>query len=147
MQLLSRLVLTGAVLLSATLVHARTLIHAGSLIDGRADTVRHAVTVVVKSDRITAISDGYTAPAAGDTVVDLKNATVMPGLMDMHVHLTGEQSATLKGSKLLGIEKDYGTLETGKVADLVAVPGDPLADIKLMTQVSFVMKAGTIYKQ
>ena len=57
------------------------------------------------------------------------------------------QSATLEGAKLIGIEKDLGTVEAGKIADLVAVPGDPLADIKLMTQVSFVMKAGTVYKQ
>ncbi len=57
------------------------------------------------------------------------------------------QSATLEGAKLLGVEQDLGTVETGKFADLVAVPGDPLADIKLMTQVSFVMKAGKVYKQ
>lgn len=94
MQLPYRPVLTGAALLAATLVHAKTLIYAGSLIDGRADAARAAVTLVVDGDRITGIADGYTAPAAGDTVVDLKNATVMPGLMDMHVHLTGEQSPT-----------------------------------------------------
>jgi imidazolonepropionase-like amidohydrolase len=94
MQLPSRLALTGATLLFATFAHAKTLVHAGSLIDGRADTVRRAVTVVIEADRITGIADGYAAPAAGDTVVDLKNATVMPGLMDMHVHLTSEQSAT-----------------------------------------------------
>ena len=57
------------------------------------------------------------------------------------------QSSTLEGARLLGIENELGTVETGKIADLVAVPGDPLADIKLMTQVSFVMKAGKIYKQ
>jgi hypothetical protein len=39
------------------------------------------------------------------------------------------------------------TVETGKFADLVAVPGDPLADITLVTKVSFVMKAGKVYKQ
>jgi imidazolonepropionase-like amidohydrolase len=57
------------------------------------------------------------------------------------------QSATLEGAKLLGVERDLGTVEAGKFADLVAVPGDPLADIKLMTNVTFVMKAGTVYKQ
>jgi imidazolonepropionase-like amidohydrolase len=57
------------------------------------------------------------------------------------------QSATLEGAKLIGIEKDLGTVEAGKIADLVAVPGDPLADIKLMTNVTFVMKAGAVYKQ
>ena len=57
------------------------------------------------------------------------------------------QSATLSAATLLGDEKNLGSLEKGKLADIVAVPGDPLADIKLMTQVSFVMKAGTVYKQ
>jgi imidazolonepropionase-like amidohydrolase len=57
------------------------------------------------------------------------------------------QSATLECAKLLGVEKDLGTVEPGKFADLIAVPGDPLADIKLMTSVTFVMKAGTVYKQ
>lgn len=71
---------------------AKTLIHAGALIDGRSDTVRRQVTVVVDGDRIAGLADGYLAPAAGDTVVDLKSATVLPGLMDMHVHLTIEQS-------------------------------------------------------
>ncbi len=92
MRLPCRLLVTGAALLAATLLPAKTLIHAGSLIDGRADTVRKAVTLTVEGERITGLADGYTAPAAGDTVIDLKNATVMPGLMDMHVHLTGEQS-------------------------------------------------------
>ena len=57
------------------------------------------------------------------------------------------QSATLEAAKLVDAEKDLGTVESGKFADLVAVPGDPLADISLMTKVSFVMKAGKVYKQ
>ncbi|MBI3884517.1 MAG: amidohydrolase family protein [Opitutae bacterium] len=79
---------------AAALAPAKTLIHAGSLIDGRADAPRHNVTLTVDGDRITAVADGFTAAAAGDTVIDLRNATVMPGLIDMHVHLTGESSPT-----------------------------------------------------
>jgi imidazolonepropionase-like amidohydrolase len=79
----------GALPATAT---ASILIHAGRLIDGRADKVRTAVTVTVDGDRIVAIADGYTAPAPGDTVIDLRAATLMPGLMDMHVHLSSEQS-------------------------------------------------------
>ncbi len=92
MRLPCRLLVTGAALFAATLAPAKTLIHAGALIDGRADTVRKAVTITIEGERITGLADGYTAPAAGDTVIDLKNATLMPGLMDMHVHLTSEQS-------------------------------------------------------
>jgi imidazolonepropionase-like amidohydrolase len=71
---------------------AKTVIHAGRLIDGRAEAVRTTVTITVDGDRIVSIADGYVAPAPGDTLVDLKAATVMPGLIDMHVHLSSEQS-------------------------------------------------------
>ncbi len=73
---------------------ARTLIHAGTLIDGISDTPRHQVTVVVNDDRIASVEAGYAAPAAGDRVIDLTKATVMPGFMDMHVHLDGQLSPT-----------------------------------------------------
>ncbi len=57
------------------------------------------------------------------------------------------KSATVSASELLRISGDYGTLEKGKMADIVAVKGDPLADIKLLQQVSFVMKDGKVYKR
>jgi imidazolonepropionase-like amidohydrolase len=77
-----------------TLVSGKTLIHAGRLIDGRSDTARTSVTIVVDADRIVSIADGFATPSTGDTVVDLKTSTVMPGLMDMHVHLTHQQQGT-----------------------------------------------------
>ncbi len=94
MRLPCRFLVTVAALFAAALAPAKTLIHAGALIDGRADTVRKNVTITVDGDRITGLADGYTAAAAGDMVIDLKNATVLPGLMDMHVHLDGQQSPT-----------------------------------------------------
>ncbi len=57
------------------------------------------------------------------------------------------RSATLAAATLLGTEQDVGTIEAGKFADLVAVPGNLLADITLVSKVSFVMQSGTIYKQ
>jgi imidazolonepropionase-like amidohydrolase len=57
------------------------------------------------------------------------------------------KSATTVSARLLGMEKELGAIESGKIADLVAVPGDPLTDIALMAKVSFVMKAGVVYKQ
>ncbi|MFI5337606.1 MAG: amidohydrolase family protein [Opitutales bacterium] len=86
------LFLAGLALGAAVLAPAKTLIHAGTLIDGRSDTARKTVTVTVEGDRITGLADGYTAPGAGDTVIDLTQATLLPGLMDMHVHLDSQQS-------------------------------------------------------
>jgi imidazolonepropionase-like amidohydrolase len=57
------------------------------------------------------------------------------------------KSATLVAAQLLGQADNFGTIETGKLADIVAVKGDPTADISELTRVSFVMKGGTIYKQ
>ena len=56
------------------------------------------------------------------------------------------QSATLEAARLLKIEDRLGTLEEEKVADVVAVDGDPLADISVMRNVVFVMKDGVVYK-
>ncbi len=56
------------------------------------------------------------------------------------------QSATMECAKLLRIDDELGSLEIGKIADVVAVPGDPLTDISVMGKVNFVMKAGTVYK-
>ena len=83
---------TALAVLFTTAAGAKILIHAGSLIDGRADTPRKTVTITIEGDRIASVADGFAAPAVGDTVIDLKTATVLPGLMDMHVHITGEQS-------------------------------------------------------
>jgi imidazolonepropionase-like amidohydrolase len=56
-------------------------------------------------------------------------------------------SATVNSANLLGISNILGTLEQGKLADIVAVSGNPLEDISLMESISFVMKDGVIYKQ
>jgi imidazolonepropionase-like amidohydrolase len=56
------------------------------------------------------------------------------------------QAATINGAELLGWTKDAGTIEAGKFADIVAVNGDPLADIGVMERVVFVMKGGEVVK-
>ena len=57
------------------------------------------------------------------------------------------KSATSVAAQLLDQGDNFGTIEAGKLADIVAVKGDPIADISELTRVSFVMKGGTIYKQ
>ena len=55
-------------------------------------------------------------------------------------------AGTMNAAKLLGWDRNIGSLAPGKWADVVAVPGDPIADIKRMEQTVFVMKNGVVYK-
>jgi imidazolonepropionase-like amidohydrolase len=56
------------------------------------------------------------------------------------------KSATIDAATLMGMEKQIGSIEAGKLADIVAVPGDPLNDITVLERVSFVMKDGVVVK-
>ena len=56
------------------------------------------------------------------------------------------RSATMTAAELLDMQNDIGSIVPGKFADLVAVKGDPLADISLLQRVDFVMKGGEVYK-
>jgi imidazolonepropionase-like amidohydrolase len=57
------------------------------------------------------------------------------------------QAATITGADLLGLKGKVGELAAGQFADIIAVNGDPVADIRLMQRVQFVMKGGQVYKQ
>lgn len=67
---------------------SKTLIHAGKLITSENNKVLEERTIVINGELIESIERGYLQASDGDTVIDLKSATVMPGLMDMHVHLS-----------------------------------------------------------
>jgi imidazolonepropionase-like amidohydrolase len=57
------------------------------------------------------------------------------------------RSATVSGSELLRMQDQIGTVEAGKFADIVAVQGDPLADIAILQKIDFVMKGGKVYRR
>ena len=80
----------AAVLAAPALSAQETYIHAGTLIDGVGDEPRTEVTVVVEEERITAVEDGFLPPEGDARVIDLADQVVMPGFIDMHVHLEGE---------------------------------------------------------
>ena len=61
--------------------------------------------------------------------------------------LAALQADLVNGAKLLGWEGKIGALKPGFFADIVAVPGDPLRDISVVKNVSFVMKGGVVYRK
>jgi imidazolonepropionase-like amidohydrolase len=57
------------------------------------------------------------------------------------------RAATIRGSELMQMQNDIGTVEAGKYADIIAVEGNPLSDISVMQKITFVMKGGVVFKK
>lgn len=85
--------LLAALLLTAPAAFAqKTLLHCGRLLDVRSGKLLSQQTIVVEKDRITAVQAGYTAAGPQDKVINLESRTVLPGLIDCHVHLESTPS-------------------------------------------------------
>ncbi len=90
---MKRILLFAALLFGAISLNAqKTILHCGKLIDGISDQVQSKMSVIIEGNKIISVESGYTRGGNDDTVVDLKNKTVMPGLMDMHVHIESEST-------------------------------------------------------
>ncbi|MFM7395709.1 MAG: amidohydrolase family protein [Gammaproteobacteria bacterium] len=124
----------SSVLAFAATGESATLIHAGRVIDGISAESLKDRTIVVDDGRITAIESGFRKPASGDTLIDIRKSTVMPGLMDMHVHLTSQQSRT---SELERFKKD---------APDVAIDGVLYAERTLMAGFTTVRDLGDSFR-
>ena len=68
----------------------KTIVHCGTLIDGKSNEAQQQMTIVIEGNKISAVEKGYTKPGKDDKLIDLTKKTVMPGFIDMHVHLEGE---------------------------------------------------------
>jgi imidazolonepropionase-like amidohydrolase len=87
-----RLILLACVFISLSSFAQRTIIHCGNLIDGKTNDVQPQMTIIVEGNKIVSVQKGFTTPAGTDKLIDLSKKTVLPGLIDMHVHLEGETS-------------------------------------------------------
>jgi imidazolonepropionase-like amidohydrolase len=105
--------------------------------DARSEMFRNAVKIGVK------ISFGTDA-AVFPHGQNAKEFALMTGLGMAPIDAL--RSATSVDAELLGVSQKLGTLEKGKLADIVAMPGDPTKDITATERVSFVMKDGTIIR-
>jgi len=102
----------AVIIVSASAAFAKTVIHAGTLIDGVADQPRQNVSVWIDAGRIVSMTDGFAQPGPGDEVVDLSDHTVMPGLMDMHTHLSEQMSKNSYIDRFRLNPTDYAIVST-----------------------------------
>jgi imidazolonepropionase-like amidohydrolase len=88
-----------SVALSTSLSAENYLIHAGKLLDMTSDKTKSNYSIRVVDNKISEVMAGFVKVQDDEKLIDLKNKTVMPGLMDMHVHLTGQFSRTSYAEK------------------------------------------------
>jgi imidazolonepropionase-like amidohydrolase len=98
-------------------------IHAGALLDRPGQAPRGASTLIVREGRIEAIREGHVAPESGARLVDLRNQFVLPGLIDMHVHIFNDDdkmrarleqtNRDIEDNLLIGVDNARRTLEAG----------------------------------
>ena len=84
-----------------------TVIHAGLLIDGESSVPSPEMSIIVVGSKIEAIEAGFITPDSDDEYIDLVGYTVLPGLMDMHVHLGSEYSKNSYQEKITLNAGDY----------------------------------------
>jgi imidazolonepropionase-like amidohydrolase len=103
-----RAILTAALLLASTPLAAQsvntTYIHAGQLLDQPGKAPRGASTIIVRDGKVAEVRDGFAPPEDGARLVDLKSQFVLPGLIDMHVHISSDDN--LLRSRLEGPSRD-----------------------------------------
>ncbi len=105
------------ILCSTSSLFSQTVIHAGKLINGHDGQVHNEMTIVVEDGKVKSIEDGYVDPDRfGDedsvTAIDLKEHTVMPGLMDMHTHLMMQHHKKVYSDKFFMNEADFALRST-----------------------------------
>ncbi len=108
-----------------------------------AAAVRRAIKLAVANNVQIALGTDAGVVPHGTNGHEFELLVEWGGMTNMDAIVAGTQS----GAKLLGWDKNIGTLQTGKWADIVAVSGNPLTDIKAMQNVVFVMKNGVVYRQ
>src|ERR1700730_12377854 len=107
---------------SATRSPERVLLHAGRLLDVRSGKIRTDQAVVIEGNKIVSVGEMAQANrACGDRLIDLPNATVLPGWTDEHTHLTGDPKDV--GYQALGISVPRATLTGARNARLTLEAG------------------------
>jgi imidazolonepropionase-like amidohydrolase len=105
----------------SNLIIADTLLHVGNLIDTDSGDITKAVTIRVIGNEISEVTKGYANPKKNDQVINLKQSFVLPGFMDMHVHLA--QEYVPKAERESKIEPEYRALFAANAASKTLMAG------------------------
>ena len=89
-----------------------TIIHAGRLIDGRSKEPQTEVSLIITEGKFSSVESGYVKPPTGAKLIDLREYTVMPGLMDMHTHLQSQHSKDSYTERFFMDQADYALRST-----------------------------------
>ena len=101
-------ILVAVALLPVSILQAATVIHAGNAFTGTDDKLTGPVSLIIDNDTISDIRKGHIKVAKSDRLIDLSDSVILPGLMDMHVHLSSQQSGTSSYLKRFTLnEADY----------------------------------------
>ena len=88
-------------------IEGATVIHAGSLLDGTGSQPVKEMSIVIENELISRVETGYIVPDPDDLYVDLTAYFILPGLIDMHVHLDGEYSSKSYEESISSSAADY----------------------------------------
>ena len=105
------------------------------------DAMQHSIRLAVAGGVKIALGTDAGVDPHGQNAREFALLVTVGGMTPMQAI----QAGTMNAATLLGMERDIGSVEAGKFADLVAVRGDPLADITVLQHPAFVMKAGDVY--
>lgn len=89
---MKKIIFLSLLLFGAVALAQETYLHCGRLLDVKSGKMLSEKTIVVSGNSIKSIENGYKTGGAQDVVVDLKDKTVLPGFIDMHVHIEGQSS-------------------------------------------------------
>ena len=100
----------------------RTIIHCGKLVDVVDLSIKEKMSIILEGNKISSVQKGFVKPAAGEKLYDLSDYTVMPGLMDMHVHLESETKKGALADKFIMNPEDIA-FEAAKNAETTLMSG------------------------
>ncbi len=166
-------ILSAVILLLSALpaaLAAETIIHAGRMVDVNSGKILDEVSVSIAGNKIIDVADGYIQAGQDSTLIDLKDYTLLPGLMDMHVHLSTVLSPGFFMEKFVMDSADYAFRSVVYARDILlagfttvrelgdqdhnvtmalrdAIKAGYVIGPRIYTAGKFVMKDGIVYKQ